>query len=44
MENKEILKLLKAHFGVKPKYLGVRSCAYQIEAEGMELRYSHLKL
>jgi len=31
MERKEIVKALGKHFGVKPKYMGVPSCAYQIE-------------
>jgi len=31
MERKEIVKALGEHFGVKPKYMGVPSCAYQIE-------------
>lgn len=31
MDKKEILKALEAHFGVKPKYLGVPSCAYQLQ-------------
>ena len=31
MDKKEIIKSLEEHFGVKPKYLGVPSCAYQIE-------------
>ncbi|MDD4564234.1 MAG: virulence-related protein [Eubacteriales bacterium] len=31
MEKKEILKSLEAHFGVKPKYLGVPSLSYQIQ-------------
>lgn len=30
-ERKEIVKALGEHFGVKPKYMGVPSCAYQIE-------------
>ncbi len=33
MEKKELLKALETHFGVKPKYLGVPSCAYQIQTE-----------
>ena len=33
MERKEIVKALADHFGVKPKYMGVPSCAYQIETE-----------
>lgn len=36
MERKEIVKILGEHFGVKPRYLGVPSCAYQIKAEGGE--------
>lgn len=31
MDRKELVKLLGEHFGVKPKYMGVPSCAYQIE-------------
>ncbi|MCD2347198.1 virulence-related protein [Clostridium guangxiense] len=31
MERKEIVKLLGEHFGVKPKYMGAPSFAYQIE-------------
>jgi len=31
MDRKEIVKVLGEHFGVKPKYMGVPSCAYQIE-------------
>lgn len=31
MEKKEIIKVLGEHFGVKPKYMGVPSFAYQIE-------------
>ncbi len=31
MERKEIVKALSEHFGVEPKYMGVPSCAYQIE-------------
>jgi hypothetical protein len=31
MDRKEIVKALGEHFGVKPKYMGVPSCAYQIE-------------
>jgi len=31
MERKEIVKALSEHFGVAPKYMGVPSCAYQIE-------------
>ncbi len=31
MERKEIIKALGEHFGVKPKYMKVPSCAYQIE-------------
>lgn len=31
MERKEIVKALGEHFGVKPKYMGVPSFAYQIE-------------
>lgn len=31
MERKEIVKALGEHFGVKPKYMKVPSCAYQIE-------------
>lgn len=34
MNRKEIVKLLGEYFGVKPKYMGVPSCAYQIETEG----------
>jgi len=33
MERKEIVKALGEHFGVKPKYMGVPTCAYQIETE-----------
>ncbi len=32
MERKEIVKQLGEHFGVKPKYMGVPSCNYQIQA------------
>lgn len=36
MDRKEIVKVLGEHFGVKPKYMKVPSCAYQIEsAEGI---------
>lgn len=31
MEKKEIIKVLREQFGVKPKYMGVPSCVYQIE-------------
>jgi hypothetical protein len=31
MDRKEIIKILGDHFGVKPKYMGVPSFAYQIE-------------
>ncbi len=31
MDRKEIIKLLEEHFGVKPKYMGVPTCAYKIE-------------
>ena len=31
MERKELVKALGEHFGVKPKYMKVPSCAYQIE-------------
>ncbi len=31
MERKEIIKVLGEHFGVKPKYMGVPTCAYKIE-------------
>lgn len=31
MNRKEMVKVLGEHFGVKPKYLGVPSCNYQIE-------------
>ena len=31
MDRKEIIKSLGEHFGVKPKYMGVPSCSYQIE-------------
>ena len=31
MDKKEIIKSLEEHFGVKPKYMGVPTCAYQIE-------------
>ena len=31
MERKEIIKSLGEHFGVKPKYMGVPTCAYKIE-------------
>ena len=31
MDKKEIIKALSNHFGVKPKYMGVPSCSYQIE-------------
>jgi len=31
MERKEIVKALGEHFGVKPKYMKVPTCAYQIE-------------
>ncbi len=31
MERKEIVKALGEHFGVESKYMGVPSCAYQIE-------------
>ena len=35
MERKEIIKVLGEHLGVKPKYMGVPTCAYKIEtAEG----------
>lgn len=33
MNRKEMVKVLGEHFGVKPKYLGVPSCNYQIETE-----------
>lgn len=33
MDRKEMVKALGEHFGVKPKYLGVPSCNYQIETE-----------
>ena len=33
MDRKEIVKILGEHFGVKPKYLGVPSFSYQIQAE-----------
>ena len=32
MERKEVIKTLGEHFGVKPKYMGVPSFAYQIES------------
>jgi len=32
LERKEFVKALGEHFGVKPKYMGVPSCSYQIEA------------
>ena len=35
MERKEIVKALGEHLGVKPKYMGVPSCAYQIETGEM---------
>ena len=31
MQRKEIVKALGEHFGVKPKYMKVPSCAYQVE-------------
>lgn len=36
MERKEIVKILGDHFGVKAKYLGAPSFAYQIKTEGGE--------
>lgn len=33
MNRKEMVKALGEHFGVKPKYMGVPSCNYQIETE-----------
>lgn len=33
MNRKEMVKVLGQHFGVKPKYMGVPSCNYQIETE-----------
>lgn len=34
MDRKEIVKVLGEHLGVKPKYMGVPSLAYQIETAG----------
>ncbi|MCI1693292.1 amidoligase family protein [Aneurinibacillus aneurinilyticus] len=34
MNRKEMVKVLGEHFGVKPTYLGVPSCNYQIETAG----------
>lgn len=34
MDRKEIIKVLEQHFGVKAKYMGVPSFAYQIEING----------
>lgn len=31
MERKEIIKAIGEHFGVKPQYMGVPSCSYEIE-------------
>lgn len=33
MERKDMVKRLGEHFGVKPKYMGMPSCAYRIETE-----------
>ncbi len=34
MDRKEIVKVLEEHFGIKAKYMGAPSFAYQIETEG----------
>lgn len=34
MDRKELVKILGEHFGVKPKYMGAPSFAYQIQTEG----------
>ena len=33
MDRKEIVKIIGEHLGLKPKYLGVPSFAYEIETE-----------